>query len=253
MSYKAGIVEAITELKDRTGSSSIAIKKHMQAKMPSDKKWLNSTFVEALRKAVADGDLVQVKGSYKLSSKYKEKIAAKKAKLGNKGTAPKKKATTKKKAAPKKKATKKTETVTLEEAEKTTENITGNGDRFLEAAKNEIVAGGLKNKNKKLKPDKYKKLKPIKETALKELFATLEKPKTEQTTEEVIGNGDRMLRYLRGVSPPDAKDSLYTNLELPAKASTNMAKVDIPYASVCSAMLLAAMLVLWRKRSGSHH
>ena len=62
-----------------------------------------------------------------------------------------------------------------------------------------------------------------------------------------------MLRYLRGVSPPDAKDSLYTNLELPAKASTNMAKVDIPYASVCSAMLLAAMLVLWRKRSRSHH
>ena len=30
MSYKAGIVAAITELKDRTGSSSIAVKKHMQ-------------------------------------------------------------------------------------------------------------------------------------------------------------------------------------------------------------------------------
>ncbi|KAL7516303.1 hypothetical protein ACHAWF_000041, partial [Thalassiosira exigua] len=28
MSYKAGIIKAITELKDRTGSSSIAIKKH---------------------------------------------------------------------------------------------------------------------------------------------------------------------------------------------------------------------------------
>jgi histone H1/5 len=38
MSYKAGIVKAITELKDRTGSSSIAIKKHMQAAMPTDKK-----------------------------------------------------------------------------------------------------------------------------------------------------------------------------------------------------------------------
>ncbi len=32
MSYKAGIVKAITELKDRTGSSSISIKKHMQVK-----------------------------------------------------------------------------------------------------------------------------------------------------------------------------------------------------------------------------
>ena len=30
MSYKAGIIKAITELKERTGSSSIAIKKHMQ-------------------------------------------------------------------------------------------------------------------------------------------------------------------------------------------------------------------------------
>ncbi len=32
MSYKAGIVKAITELKDRTGSSSISIKKHMQVR-----------------------------------------------------------------------------------------------------------------------------------------------------------------------------------------------------------------------------
>ena len=32
MSYKAGIVTAITELKDRTGSSSIAIKKNIQVR-----------------------------------------------------------------------------------------------------------------------------------------------------------------------------------------------------------------------------
>ncbi len=32
MSYKAGIAKAITELKDRTGSSSISIKKHMQVR-----------------------------------------------------------------------------------------------------------------------------------------------------------------------------------------------------------------------------
>jgi histone H1/5 len=44
MSFKAGIFKAISELKDRTGSSSIAIKKHMQANMPADKKWMNATF-----------------------------------------------------------------------------------------------------------------------------------------------------------------------------------------------------------------
>ena len=34
MSYKEGIVEAITAMKDRTGSSMISIKKHMQEKLP---------------------------------------------------------------------------------------------------------------------------------------------------------------------------------------------------------------------------
>ena len=73
MSYKAGIFAAITELKDRTGSSSIAIKKHMQANLPSDKKWTNGMYLKALKKAVADGELVQTKGSYKLSAAYKDK------------------------------------------------------------------------------------------------------------------------------------------------------------------------------------
>jgi histone H1/5 len=49
MSYKAGIVKAISELKDRTGSSSIVIKKHMQANMPKDKKWMNSVFLKLSR------------------------------------------------------------------------------------------------------------------------------------------------------------------------------------------------------------
>ena len=92
MSYKAGIVEAISELKDRTGSSMIAIKKVMQEKLPKDKKWMNATFLSSLKKAVADGDLVQVKNSYKLSADFKKSLA-KKSK-----PAPKKKA-----AAPKKK------------------------------------------------------------------------------------------------------------------------------------------------------
>ena len=101
MSYKAGIVAAITELKDRTGSSSIAIKKHMQANLPADKKWMNATFLAALKKAVADGDLVQTKNSYKLSADFKKKAAK-----GAKKAAPKKKkaAPKKKKAAPKMKS-----------------------------------------------------------------------------------------------------------------------------------------------------
>ena len=76
MSYKAGIFAAITELKDCTGSSSIAIKKHMQANLPADKKWLNGVFLNTLKKAVADGYPVQVKASYKLSPEYKKKAAA---------------------------------------------------------------------------------------------------------------------------------------------------------------------------------
>lgn len=109
MSYKAGIYEAIAELKDRTGSSMIAIKKMMQEKMPKDKKWQNATFLQALKNGVAAGDLIQVKNSFKLSPEYKKKMnkaasapkkpAASKAKK-SKAAAPKKKVTsTKKKAA----------------------------------------------------------------------------------------------------------------------------------------------------------
>ena len=109
MSYKSGIITAITELKDRTGSSSIAIKKHMQANLPADKKWLNGTFLNALKKAVTDGDLVQIKSSYKLSPEFKKAaVAASKPKKA----APKKKTAPKKNTAPKKKtATKKSKAV----------------------------------------------------------------------------------------------------------------------------------------------
>ncbi len=108
MSYKAGIIKAIDELKDRTGSSMIAIKKHMQANMPSDKKWMNAMFLKALKDAVTTGDLVQTKQSYKLSADFKKKQAAaskpKKVAPKKKASAPKKKAAPKKKSAPKKKA-----------------------------------------------------------------------------------------------------------------------------------------------------
>ena len=111
MSYAAGIITAITGLKDRTGSSSIAIKKTMQASMPKDKKWMNATFLAALKKMVADGVLIQNKGSYKLGAKAKK--APKKKATAPKKAAPKKKSAPKKKAAPKKKSAPKKKAVSL--------------------------------------------------------------------------------------------------------------------------------------------
>jgi len=111
MSYSAGIIAAITGLKDRTGSSSIAIKKTMQASMPKDKKWMNATFLAALKKMVADGVLIQNKGSYKLGAKAKK--APKKKATAPKKAAPKKKSAPKKKAAPKKKSAPKKKAVSL--------------------------------------------------------------------------------------------------------------------------------------------
>merc|ERR1712160_187594 len=97
---------AIEELKDRNGSSMIAIKKFMQSKMPADKKWLNATFLTALKNGVTAGDLIQVKNSYKLSPEFKKKRAAALKPKKPKKVVPKKKAAPKKKkAAPKKKKT----------------------------------------------------------------------------------------------------------------------------------------------------
>ena len=129
MSYKEGIVKTIEGLKDRTGSSMIAIKKIMQSELTSDKKWMNTTFLSALKSLVAAGDLIQVKNSYKLSPDFKKKRAAslkpkpktkkatstvskKKAAPKKKKSAPKKKTAPKKKSAPKKKVTSKKKTTT---------------------------------------------------------------------------------------------------------------------------------------------
>lgn len=112
MTYKEGIIEAIAELKDRTGSSMMAIKKVMMTKIPKDKKWQNTLFLQTLKKCVADGTLVQVKNSYKLSADYKKKAAAP---AKNKMTVVKKKATSttvKKVPSTKKKITAKAKKVT---------------------------------------------------------------------------------------------------------------------------------------------
>jgi histone H1/5 len=109
MSYKAGIIKAITELKDRSGSSQIAIKKHMQAALPADKKWMNATFLKAIKDGVTAGEFVQIKNSYKLSADAKKKAAG----AGKKKAAPKKKVDGEKKTAPKKKSAPKKKAVSL--------------------------------------------------------------------------------------------------------------------------------------------
>lgn len=78
VSYKAGIFDAISALNDCTGSSSIAIKKHMQANLPEDKKWMNTVYLKALNKAVANGELIKNKRSFKLSTATSKSAATKK-------------------------------------------------------------------------------------------------------------------------------------------------------------------------------
>merc|ERR1712238_56994 len=69
--YK-GIVEAILDLKDPTGSSLSAIEKNIQASLPSTKKFY-TIFLNVLKSMVTDGDLLEVKGSYKLSPDFGER------------------------------------------------------------------------------------------------------------------------------------------------------------------------------------
>ncbi len=87
--YETMAKEAIVALKDRTGSSTIAIAKFIKEKygkaLPDNFKQLLSRY---LKKFAESGKLVKVKASYK---------------LGTLKDAPKKKKVVKKKAAPKKK------------------------------------------------------------------------------------------------------------------------------------------------------
>jgi hypothetical protein len=110
MTYKQGIVGAIQELGDRSGSSSIAIRKVMQSKLPKDKKWLNATYLAALKTGVANGEFIQNKNSYKLSAEHKKKLtkSSSSTKPTKKKAAPTKKKTVKKATSSKKKTVKKT-------------------------------------------------------------------------------------------------------------------------------------------------
>merc|ERR1712224_644049 len=102
--YADMVKAAIVALKDRTGSSAVAIAKYLDGnyKLPETyKKSLSLT----LKKLVESGKLVKVKASYKLGSL---KTEPKKKVVKKKTTAAKKKTTAaKKKTAPKKKVAKK--------------------------------------------------------------------------------------------------------------------------------------------------
>lgn len=103
-SYADLIKEAIAALKDRTGSSSQAIKAWIEKNHPAV-PFANHHFRAALKRGVAAGHLVQVKASFKLSPAAKKAPKAKKAAAPKKAAA--KKAPAAKKAAPKKAAAKK--------------------------------------------------------------------------------------------------------------------------------------------------
>ncbi|QDZ20215.1 histone H1/5 [Chloropicon primus] len=109
--YADMVKAAIVALKDRTGSSAVAIAKYLDGnyKLPDTyKKSLSLT----LKKLVESGKLVKVKASYKLGSlktEPKKKVVKKKPAAKKKTTAAKKKTAPKKKVAkkPKKPAAKK--------------------------------------------------------------------------------------------------------------------------------------------------
>ena len=87
-SYRARIVEAIANLKARSpGSTALAIKRCVRANMPADEEWTNSVFLNALKKMVADGDLVQTDDNYMFSQKFLEKSIQKKSASADTDTA----------------------------------------------------------------------------------------------------------------------------------------------------------------------
>ena len=116
------VLDAITALKDRKGSSLAAIKKHIAANHKVDAEKLAPFIRKYLKKAVTDGVLAQTKGtgangSFKLAAKAEKPKAAPKKAAAKKAKAPaKKSAATKKAATPKKKKTvKKTATKSKKE------------------------------------------------------------------------------------------------------------------------------------------
>jgi histone H1/5 len=74
--HKAGIVDAISELKDRTGSSMIAIKKLMMSKFPAGQEVARTLLPQSLKAGVTAGDFVKVRVSYKAEPGLQEEAVA---------------------------------------------------------------------------------------------------------------------------------------------------------------------------------
>merc|ERR1712086_1236866 len=93
MATLALVKKSILDMKDRTGSSLIAINKWIQT---NEKKEIKKHVMKAaLSKGVADGELIKVKASYKLSADAKKALTAKPKPAAKKPTAAaKKKAST---------------------------------------------------------------------------------------------------------------------------------------------------------------
>lgn len=101
------VIAAVGALKERKGSSAIAIKKYIASNYKVDEKKLNLYTRNAIKRAVASGVLKQVKGvgsngSFRLAEKAKSVAKPKKKSVAKKAAKSPKKA--KKPAAPKKSA-----------------------------------------------------------------------------------------------------------------------------------------------------
>ena len=111
------VVAAVTNLKERKGSSLHAIKKYVGANYKVDMEKIAPFIRRALKTGVASGKLVQTKASYKLGTKPKAEKKAKKPKTPKKPKAKKPKAK-KPKAATKKPKAKKPKSKTPQKAKK---------------------------------------------------------------------------------------------------------------------------------------
>lgn len=117
------VMDAIVALKDRKGSSLAAIKKYIAANNKVDVAKLAPFIRRFLKKAVADGKLVQPKGtgasgSFKVGAKAKEEKKPKKAKKSPKKAAKKEKKAKKPKTPKKPKAKKATKSPKKPKAKK---------------------------------------------------------------------------------------------------------------------------------------
>mmetsp|Transcript_25934 Transcript_25934/g.37181 ORF Transcript_25934/g.37181 Transcript_25934/m.37181 type:complete len:188 (+) Transcript_25934:96-659(+) len=76
MKYRQAIIRAIEDLKDVSGSLSVAIRTYIQDVIfPENSKWINSLFLRTLKSMGKSGDLIEHNMRYKLSPDLEKKRA----------------------------------------------------------------------------------------------------------------------------------------------------------------------------------